>query len=95
MPEKKPLSMKKMVALTVVWVVLMLGGGLLVSFLTFDKTAPRRVSEAKMQRLATGIGTLTGIGAGILWIPFAFRIGKQKREEAERKRVAKRKRPRK
>ncbi len=93
MPEKKPPSIKKLVWLTVIWFFIMIGGGLLVSFLTFDKTAPRSVSEAKMQKLAAGIGTVTGIGAGLLWLPYAYRLGQKKREEAERKLVAKRKRP--
>lgn len=92
---KKPASIKKLLLVTAIWFVVMIGGGLLVMFLTIDKSAPNRVTQAKVEKLGTGIGTLTGIGAAVIWLPFAYRKGKEKREEAERKKVAQQKRPRK
>ena len=53
--------------------------------------------EQRSQMLGSGVGTVMAIGYGAIWLPFAFKLGQERRAaqaaKARQKKPAARKRP--
>jgi hypothetical protein len=78
------MTIKKRVLISIAWFVLMIVVGIGGVFWIQSDT---RNNEERTQRagvLGTGLGCLGGVGFAVLWLPYAYRLGKQKREERER-----------
>ncbi len=77
------MTLKTALIATGVWtlcVILILGAGL-----WYVTTHPIRGvrTEARAAQMGSGLGVLTAIGYGCIWLPYAAKIGKQKRAERE------------
>jgi len=68
---------------TAVWTLLACGGSGVG--LWYVMTHPRSgvSSDARAARLGEGAGTVTAIGYAVIWLPFAYQVGKRRRS-AER-----------
>lgn len=55
-------------------------------------------SEKRAQMLGSGVGIFVSIGYAVIWLPYAFKVGKKRREAREaaarQKKPARRSRPR-
>ncbi len=77
------MTVKKRILMSIGWFVLMIAVGIGGVFWINSST---RVSEVRIERagiLGTGLGCLGGVGFAVLWLPLAYRAGKQKREARE------------
>jgi hypothetical protein len=75
---------KKRILVTVAWIILgILISGAITAFLLQD--APRREWNARAGAAGSFAGLVIAIGCGAIWLPWAARIGAEKRKERERK----------
>lgn len=92
------MSLKKPLIITAIWTVLTLGGGALGVWYVVSHPIRGVRAEDRAAKLGTGIGTLTVIGYAGIWLPYAAKVGKQKRiarEEAAKNKRKQRSRKRK
>lgn len=78
------MSRKTAIWATAIWTVIALG--LCVIGLVYIGTRPisNRAKEERARLFGQGAGTVTAIGYGVIWLPYAYRVGKQRREEEVR-----------
>lgn len=87
------MTVKKMIIISIAWTVFMLIVAFVIGFVFIGADASNGAARGRM--LGQGIGVVVSIGYAALWLPWAAKIGKQKREEKERqaRRGRKRRRP--
>ena len=72
---------KRLILVSVVWTVLMVGVGLMgVWYVTEHPVRGSRTTD-RANRLGSGVGALTVIGYAVLWLPYAAKVGKRRRAE--------------
>jgi len=81
--EKTFFTLKRVVVGSVIWFITLMfvSAGLLYHVHHDSKTRRERIHRAGL--LGKGMGTLTVIGWACLWLPWAYRYGKRKREERD------------
>jgi len=78
------MTVKKRILVTVAWIVLgILVSGAITAVLLQD--APRREWNARAGAAGSLAGLVIAVGCGAIWLPWAARIGAEKRKERERK----------
>ena len=83
--EKKSFfTLKRVIIGSIIWFVLVMTISIVGLFM-IDKDA-KTVSEKtrRAQMLGQGAGTLLAVGCGVLWLPWAFQVGKRRREAKAR-----------
>ncbi len=86
------MTVKKRILISIGWFVLVMAIGVGGVFWIQSNTHNNEKRTQRAALLGTGLGCLGGVGFAALWLPFAYRLGKQKREEREElQRAAKRK----
>lgn len=83
------MTVKKRILISIGWFVLVMAIGVGGVFWIQSNTHNNEKRTQRAALLGTGLGCLGGVGFAALWLPFAYRLGKQKREELQR--AAKRK----
>ncbi|QDU36245.1 hypothetical protein Mal4_05290 [Maioricimonas rarisocia] len=78
------MSLKLALILTATWSVLVVAAGAGLIWYIMEHPIPGARAEDRAAVAGSGLGTLASIGYGAIWIPLAFRIGKQMRERRER-----------
>ena len=78
------MTVKKRILISLGWFVLMIALGIGGVIWITSNTRSNAESTQRAGMLGTGLGCLGGVGFAVLWLPFAYRLGKQKREERER-----------
>jgi hypothetical protein len=70
------MKLKHVIIGTIVWLVLIVvaGVGIAASF------AGKPGAEQRAQSLGQGLGIVAAIGLGALWLPWAAKVGKKRRE---------------
>jgi hypothetical protein len=81
------MNANKLVLFSVLWTVFMAGMGVLGAYYIVRHPIPGASLEERSGQIGTGVGILTGVGYGFIWIPWAYRVGQERR--AEQKRLAK------
>lgn len=89
---KAPMNVKRLFLASIIWTAVMLGGGYLAAVRMAQQVAFDRNAEERAKSLGQGIGTITGIGYGVIWIPYAYALGKKRRAEKSRPAKGKRRR---
>ena len=78
------MTVKIRILVTVAWIVLgILVSGAITAFLLQD--APEREWNARAGAAGSFAGLVIAVGCGAIWLPWAARIGAEKRKERERK----------
>lgn len=85
-PAKKEswFTLKRVVIGTVIWFVLMMVISLGIFYQIFQDSKNTRERNARAAKLGTGMGALTVMGWGVLWLPWAAQVGKRRREAKAR-----------
>ncbi|MDG1897700.1 MAG: hypothetical protein P8J37_22605 [Fuerstiella sp.] len=83
------MTIKKRILLSIAWFSLIIGAGIGGVFWIQSETLNNEERTQRAGVLGTGLGCLGGIGFAVLWLPFAYRLGKQKREKRERSNASK------
>jgi hypothetical protein len=78
------MTLKKRILFSVCWLGLILVLSIGTIFWIIANEKSNRKAKARASMVGSGFGTISSIGLGILWLPYAFEIGKQKREQRER-----------
>lgn len=89
---KSFMNAKRLFLASIIWTVVMLGGGYLAAVRMAQQVAFDRNAEERAKSLGQTIGTVTGIGYGVIWIPYAYALGKKRRQEKSRPVKGKRRR---
>ena len=79
---------------TAIWTVVALGVSLLLAWYVIAHPIPGTSTEKRAGLLGQGAATVMVLGYAAIWLPFAYRMGKQRREmqEVKKKKKAPRKR---
>lgn len=85
------MSLKKSLMSTAIWMGFVVVISIAIISYLVSNPIPGVSMEERSRLIGGGIGTISGIGLGVIWIPFAARLGKERREAMER---AKRKKKR-
>lgn len=77
------MTVKQLFVASILWTLMMVGAGMLMAWYMSERArfAPDAAQQAK--RLGEAVGTITGIGYGLIWLPYAYKIGRARREEAK------------
>ena len=78
------MTIKKRILISIAWFALMIAMGIGGVFWIQSDTPNNEERTERAGVLGTGLGCLGGVGFAVLWLPYAYRLGKQKREERER-----------
>ncbi|MCP4507963.1 MAG: hypothetical protein GY903_22105 [Fuerstiella sp.] len=78
------MTVKKRILISIGWFVLIIALGIGGVFWIQSDTVINAERTQRAGNLGTGLGCLGGVGFAFLWLPFAYRVGKQKREARER-----------
>lgn len=79
--------MKKRILITVAWFVI----GIVVTAAiaaVVVSNSPHRERNARAAAFGSAGGLVVAIGCGAIWLPWAARVGKKRREERERAKLA-------
>jgi hypothetical protein len=79
--QNHPMSLKTSLIATAAWTVLMLVISVGAIVYVGTRPVPNRVKNERASQLGGGLGVFTAIGYGAIWLPFAAKIGKQRREQ--------------
>lgn len=93
MKKDKPSSVKKLVLWSVVVTVVFFAAGLLWAWIDYNKSGGSAAFQRRSTVVGGACGTLIGVGYAIIWLPWASKVGKARREARSRK-SAKRDAPR-
>ncbi len=86
------MSLKFSLIATAIWMVLIFVVAFAIGYFFIQGNPIPGVSmEERGTKLGVGMGTLAGIGLGAIWLPFAARLGKERREAMERAKRTKKK----
>ena len=80
-------TLKRVVIGSVIWFVLMMCISLVIFYQIFQDTKNDRERNARAAKLGTGMGALTAVGWGVLWLPWAAQVGKRRREARAREQL--------
>lgn len=86
------MDVKRLFLASIVWTIVMIGGGFVLAWRLSEQLEHDVNAAERAKSLGRGIGTVTGIGYGVIWIPYAFRVGQKRREEQKRPGKGKRRR---
>ena len=88
-PTKKEswFTLKRVVIGSAIWFVLLMGISLGIFYQIFQDSKNTRERNARAAKLGTGMGALTVVGWGVLWLPWAAQVGKRRREAKARERL--------
>lgn len=78
------MTIGKRILVSIAWFMLMIVVGIGGVFWIVSETQNNTERTQRSGVLGTGLGCLGGVGFAVLWLPFAYRLGKQKRAERER-----------
>jgi hypothetical protein len=78
------MTLKKRILFSVYWLVLIFVLAIGTFFWIAAGEPPSPETAARASMAGSGFGILASIGFGILWLPYAFEVGKRKREQQER-----------
>jgi len=87
------MTLKKALLTTGIWTALMLIAGGLGLWYILSQPIRASVAQTRAEKLGSGLATFMCIGYAFVWLPYAAKIGKQKRAQREAQRK-KRKRER-
>ena len=92
------MSLKTALVATAAWTLLAIVASVgLISYVVTHPIAGVS-AEQRGQMLGSGVGIILSIGYAVIWLPFAYKAGKKRRESREamarQKKAAARKRPR-
>lgn len=77
------MTLKRVLILTGIWTVLMVGVGAAAIWYIATHRVPGVRAEDRASQLGSGLGLLMTFGYACIWIPYAAKVGKQKRAERE------------
>ncbi len=88
-PTKKEswFTLKRVVIGSTIWFVLMMIISLGIFYQIFQDSKNNRERNARAAKLGTGMGALTALGLGMLWLPWAAQVGKRRRGAKARERL--------
>jgi hypothetical protein len=93
-PNRAPMTFKKLMIITAIWTaVVFVVGGLAIWYIGTHPISGVS-AQARGAQLGTGLGTLASIGYACIWLPYAAKVGQQKRAEREKKAQQKKKKRR-
>ena len=87
------MTLKKVLIITGVWTVLMFGVAIGLITYVHKNPIPGVRSADRAAKLGTGLGTFTSFGYAVIWLPYAAKIGKEKRAQREAQKRAAQKKP--
>lgn len=87
------MTLKKALVITGIWTALTVIAGGLGLWYILSLPIRTSVAQARAEKLGSGIATFMCIGYACVWLPYAAKIGKEKRAQREAQRK-KRKRER-
>lgn len=87
------MTLKRVLIFTGIWTLIMVG--VCVAAISYAAThrVPGVRAKDRAAQLGSGLGTLTVIGYGAIWLPFAAKVGQKKRAEREEKKRGNAKNP--
>ena len=74
------MRLKHALLATAIWTVVALGVSLLLVWYIIAHPIPGASIEKRASLLGQGAATVMVLGYAAIWLPFAYRIGKQRRE---------------
>jgi len=77
------MTAKTRILVSLAWFVLVIAIGVGGVFWIQSDTSDSQERTRRAGILGTGLGCLGGIGLGVLWMPYAYRLGRKKRAERE------------
>ena len=79
------MTMKRLIVISLIWLVLLIGVGLFG--VAYIRSHPVRgtTRSKRIEKLGKGFGVLGGIGLGVIWLPYAAKVGKKRRAEREKR----------
>ncbi|MBC8324198.1 MAG: DUF4339 domain-containing protein [Verrucomicrobia subdivision 3 bacterium] len=85
-PAKKEswFTLKRVVIGSAIWFVLMMAISIGIFYHIFQDSKNNRERNARAAKLGAGMGALTAMGWGVLWLPWAAQVGKRRREAKAR-----------
>lgn len=77
------ITLKTIIILSLFWTLLILGVGMFGLWYIFENPIRGVRAEDRAAKLGSGTGVLMSLGYAVLWLPFAYKIGKKRREARE------------
>ena len=79
-PEEKTFfTLKRVVIGSVIWFVVMMIVSAGLFYLMWNDSKNNRERQERAGKLGAGMGVITAVGWGVLWLPWAAKVGKKRR----------------
>ncbi|MCA9095797.1 MAG: hypothetical protein KDA68_20095 [Planctomycetaceae bacterium] len=87
------MTLKRVLILTGAWTLVMVGVCVVAIWYVVTHRVPGVRPEERASQLGSGLGLLTTFGYALIWLPFAAKVGKQRRAEREAQTRRKKQKP--
>jgi hypothetical protein len=78
------MTLTRRIVLSVLWTIVMAGAGLAGGWYLVKHPIAGMSVESSGERFGQAVGLAIAVGYGLLWIPWAYRVGRERRRERAR-----------
>lgn len=77
------MTVKQLLGASILWTLIMAVAGVLMAWYMSERVRFARDAAQQAKQLGETVGTITGIGYGLIWLPYAYKVGQRRRAEAK------------